>query len=491
MIEVMENTFPMRMSQSETLSSGEGTGHLRWFEPPKYSELDPGYFVQGGRFRGTGWSSVIHAKAEGVAHREQSTEIISRRPPESVKVLRSRQTITDKGVRWRNTTPSDIDVAFPADGMVHVAYQYAGTYMTTNKRLYNILVAKGELDVVSKRMRKIRCFGQVYYNTSNKTINQRGSAGDFAPSSFTGHANSESDGLLIAIAAYSMACFNKPWKSKVGLTMTTVRAPSGTKYVTDGEICEKLSRELGLLSAAANEELHLREKWKLQATAFDSINTFDGNMLALVSDLKSFGTGTFRSLRNAVKDYKDIRKYASLWLTARYGDKLTVRDLQDLAGNLSKSRWREFRTARYIIGKSRGTVSRDGMRFNFATQIAVVPSDYNAIMKGIRRAYEMDLYPSLGNVWDLIPYSFVVDWFVNVSSILESLDRMVQARYYNVACVMQSVKGSCTSDSYPGINLSYYSRELTSELSLGVSSVELGLPSSINIVDGVSLILAG
>jgi hypothetical protein len=125
-----------------------------------------------------------------------------------------------------------------------------------------------------------------------------------------------------------------------------------------------------------------------------------------------------------------------------------------------------------------------------ACRIAVSPKDDNALMRQIRKAYEWDYYPTLGNVWDMIPLSFVVDWFVNVSDIFESVDRMVQARYYDVASILQSVKAEGACPGFPGVVLSFYDRTLSNSLNLGVSSVKLGLPSAINIVDGISLFLS-
>jgi hypothetical protein len=131
----------------------------------------------------------------------------------------------------------------------------------------------------------------------------------------------------------------------------------------------------------------------------------------------------------------------------------------------------------------------DNFHANGYCEIALSPKDYNALMSLVRKAYEIDLYPSLQNVWDLIPLSFVVDWFVNVSKIFEDVDRLVQSRYYNVNCVLNTVKASSTGTVLEGLSYSFYERHLASSLSLGMSSIELGLPSPINIVDGVSLFL--
>lgn len=231
----------------------------------------------------------------------------------------------------------------------------------------------------------------------------------------------------------------------------------------------------------------------MQATSFDSINRFDGNMLALCVDLRHVGSSSVDVVTNLMKASKNPRKLASAWLSARYGDKLTYGDLVELFAGFNKSPWKVTRFARFLLGRSRKSGSFIDQDFNDSysmnCEIAVKPDDLNALMKAVRTAYEWDFYPSLGNMWDLVPLSFVVDWFVDVSSIFEDIDRLVQARYYTVLKVLESIKASCASRTFPSVELSYYDRSLSNELSLGMSSVQLGLPSPINIVDGVSLIL--
>jgi hypothetical protein len=217
-------------------------------------------------------------------------------------------------------------------------------------------------------------------------------------------------------------------------------------------------------------------------------------MLALLGDLRHIGSGSVEVLTNLMKSAKNPRRIAKAWLSARYGDRLTVSDLKKLFSGFSRSAWRQSRHTKYLFGRSRSsyelmTDKFGNVQIHLSSQIAVQPKDYNGLMSSVRKAYEWDYYPSLANVWDMIPLSFVVDWFVDVSSIFEDLDRLVQARYYSVTCVLDSVKAIGASSSLRGVDLSYYDRSTGKQLSLGMSSVQLGLPSAINTVDGISLFL--
>jgi hypothetical protein len=217
-------------------------------------------------------------------------------------------------------------------------------------------------------------------------------------------------------------------------------------------------------------------------------------MLALLGDLRKVGSGSVEVLTSLMESAKNPRKLAKAWLSARYGDRLTYSDLKSLFAGFNRSAWKSSRHAKFLLGRSRKsyellTDSNGAVSIRLSTQIAVQPNDYNALMTQIRHAYEWDYYPSLANVWDMIPLSFVVDWFIDVSSIFEDLDRLVQARYYSVTCLLESVKAIGASNSLRGVDLSYYDRSTGKQLSLGMSSVQLGLPSAVNIVDGISLFL--
>jgi hypothetical protein len=97
----------------------------------------------------------------------------------------------------------------------------------------------------------------------------------------------------------------------------------------------------------------------------------------------------------------------------------------------------------------------------------------------------------MSNVWDAIPLSFVVDWVVNVGDIYRSVDRMVAARYYDVAAVLNTVKTVATTPRLPGLTMTMYSRQVDHELHLTVDSVKAGLPSLVNCINGGSLLLSG
>jgi hypothetical protein len=247
-------------------------------------------------------------------------------------------------------------------------------------------------------------------------------------------------------------------------------------------------------SLATNRLLELTPE--LHAKSFDQVKKFDGNLFVLLSKLSGMGLTSISSLADLASSDLSLSSLSSTYLASRYGDRLSISGFADLVKsideNLLSLRGQE---CPWIPGKHRiindvvatGLGPMDGW---YSTNIAVEPNDANALMKSVRHLYEWGGYPTLSNVWDAIPLSFVVDWLVNVGDIFGSIDRMVYSRYYNVVGVLNSFKVGMINSFFPGVRLSLYRRILDSSLHLGVSSVELGLPPILNIIDSAAL-LAG
>lgn len=228
----------------------------------------------------------------------------------------------------------------------------------------------------------------------------------------------------------------------------------------------------------------------LQAQAFDNVKKFDGNFLIFAQKFTSLGQSTKESFSEIFGEGITFKTLSSTWLRSRFGDRLTFSTYVKLAKSIDKELRSIGRKIRYLPGRTRKSFYYydEGFYYGFSSvNLAIVPRDWNALMTFVRTAYEWDFFPTLENVWDAIPLSFVVNWFIDVSSIFEDVDRLIQSRYYDVKTSMLSYKLMTYDERYP-LKFSYYIRELDVPLRLGVSSVELGLPSTINLIDGISLL---
>jgi hypothetical protein len=84
----------------------------------------------------------------------------------------------------------------------------------------------------------------------------------------------------------------------------------------------------------------------------------------------------------------------------------------------------------------------------------------------------IDLELTAENIWDLIPYSFVVDWVIDVGGLLERLDLIAQIDRFNIFISGQTLQVATPVDlsqivgfqSIVGnVHASYYKRVYTTE----------------------------
>lgn len=135
------------------------------------------------------------------------------------------------------------------------------------------------------------------------------------------------------------------------------------------------------------------------------------------------------------------------------------------------------------IPTSKGNISR-------VTRYNIYTNTYNG---GVMELLGLDI--NLSNTWDLLPFSFVVDWFVNLGDVLNTIDHSDTLSHVKVYSVCTSNK--CTCLYHPFISLGIfdavcrttYDRSISNTLPVGNLSVSLKNPSR-HIIDGGALIFA-
>lgn len=187
------------------------------------------------------------------------------------------------------------------------------------------------------------------------------------------------------------------------------------------------------------------DTFDLVRECYESMNYFTSNGIAFAKDLAEF-----RKLIPKAKDLLNLKKpksWASLYLWAHYGLSLTISDSKDLV-----QAFKEFANANHSVA-------------NLKTQVRYAStsksSAWGPLTKVTRYTVKLDCMPrdvgkdllmgelfdtnlSLGNVWDLIPFSFVVDWFADISSKLDRIDTYVESNaYYRLNCLTYGVRTTC------------------------------------------------
>jgi len=143
-------------------------------------------------------------------------------------------------------------------------------------------------------------------------------------------------------------------------------------------------------------------------------------------------------LATKTKVTKDFLSTPGKWLEARYGWRPLVYDLQDLNGavnTLVKPRKLRHRA-------SSGTTENDS---NITTWSGEMSSSYwtktvtDTVTIGIRGSVAADIKPPIFRLnpfvtgWELVPYSFVVDWVWDVGSYIEAMAFLTIAQKYTAA----------------------------------------------------------
>lgn len=79
--------------------------------------------------------------------------------------------------------------------------------------------------------------------------------------------------------------------------------------------------------------------------------------------------------------------------------------------------------------------------------------------KSIKTLMDVDLFPTLTNVWDLVPFSFVIDWFLDIGSLFERIDTRTYASTLAVLGVLRSIKRSVSG--VPGAAFPFWNRNIS------------------------------
>lgn len=176
----------------------------------------------------------------------------------------------------------------------------------------------------------------------------------------------------------------------------------------------------------------------------------DCNMIAMINDLKNLRVDLTSILESAKKlpkadlmTKKGWKEISSFFLGNKYGYQLTYADAQSIGGALERLRQNVKRGQKEIQKLTSACKATLPGRVPLTVEChytAKVGTSNDPLMQGIKGLFDWDLYPSLGNMWDLIPYSFVADWVVGLGDLFEDIDANVYMRYYQAKSIMKSTK---------------------------------------------------
>lgn len=143
-----------------------------------------------------------------------------------------------------------------------------------------------------------------------------------------------------------------------------------------------------------------------------------------------------------------VSRFASVFLSYRYGLPLTISDMKDLMRRVHDLRDKAVDLPVSIVRSQSKTSVRPcgGILKAVSTKqwykIYYRPID-NQVMNVVRSLLDWDIYPTFQNLWDLVPFSFVVDWFIDVESLMNKMDANIYLPYLEVLSVTRTRKDEC------------------------------------------------
>ena len=212
-------------------------------------------------------------------------------------------------------------------------------------------------------------------------------------------------------------------------------------------------------------------------------------------------------LRRSLSVFRQLKKrplskktWANLWLTYRYGLRLYALDTISIAKAIKKEVSHtndRFQSARAT--RTDTVPALYGNSIERTCRAKVYADKYSIGEMGLYEAIRsLDFVPSLANSWDLIPYSFVIDWFIPIGNILSRFDAKSDVNTLHTRSCVASVKHvkqdhisglfRCSGD----VKHTCYQRKVISpnDLSSMLASLSADLFSGIDLIhffDGLGL----
>lgn len=180
----------------------------------------------------------------------------------------------------------------------------------------------------------------------------------------------------------------------------------------------------------------------LAAKASEGFNANQVNMIAFLRDLRRP-----KELIPKLHEMWRLKNVANNYLTFKYGILPTIEDLNSIVTALKgiKPYLDQNGYQTVTASHSASSVVR-GVTYDLEQHIKVaVDNEDDGLISIINRIDSMGFLTTFENTWDLIPFSFVIDWFLDIGSLLSRLDGYLRLLRYNVRYATMSHKRTASA----------------------------------------------
>lgn len=188
----------------------------------------------------------------------------------------------------------------------------------------------------------------------------------------------------------------------------------------------------------------VRHYGDLAMVAAEQINMVHTNMISFLHDLRDIRSciPRLKSLKANLATLAGWKEASSLYLSQKYGTLPTISDIQSIVSAVTKYKAHRDLNGFVTCNASARCSSMTDNHFVTEEQhvkLAIDRED-DVIDSLIEKFDSIGLFPDLKNIWDLIPYSFAIDWLVDVGGFLERVDSRQRLARLNIRYTTLSSK---------------------------------------------------
>lgn len=193
-------------------------------------------------------------------------------------------------------------------------------------------------------------------------------------------------------------------------------------------------------SVLTSDSLKLLDYGELAKRAVEKLDAVDTNLIAFTKDLKDI-----KSLKIKLNNLRKLKTHASNHLAVNYGILPTIDDLKAIVGAFSKAHTYDRDGRKLVYSADVKTYSPNGpssrLLATSTRRIKIAIRSQDSRSGSLLESLEnWGFGLNFSNLWDLIPYSFVLDWFIDIGDLLESVDSSIRLQRLPIEYVTRSDK---------------------------------------------------
>jgi len=207
---------------------------------------------------------------------------------------------------------------------------------------------------------------------------------------------------------------------------------------------------LHMIEMAGTYPLLPKHNGDLAMEASAKVNANSVNMIAFLADLRDP-----KALIPKLKELKKLKGVADNYLTVNYGILPTIDDLKSITEAFKRRKPFFDRNGWKVYNADhRDSGSRDNVFYDLEQHIKLAIDDEDNGFEALyQRMDSIGIFPTMENIWDLIPYSFVIDWIIDVGGFLERVDARMRLQTLNIRYATWSLKRTSRKDILPTVVL--------------------------------------